>query len=65
MFKQITNLNGDEYYLLFSLVMFFIFFIVIGITLTRMNKNHIQYMSDMPMEESDKESTNHSSENQA
>lgn len=63
MFKQITNLNGDEGYLLFSLIMFMVFFIVVTIALIKMNKKHIDYMSDMPMEESDKEESIHSTEN--
>ena len=57
MFKQITNLNGDESYLLFSLIMFMVFFIVVTIVLVKMNKTHIDYMSDMPIEEGDKELT--------
>lgn len=62
MFKQITNLNGDESYLLFSLIMFMVFFIVVTIALVKMNKNHIDYMSDMPMEESDREESVHPTE---
>lgn len=60
MFKQITNLNGDESYLLFSLIMFMVFFIVVTIVLVKMNKAHIDYMSDMPIEEGDKELTHQS-----
>lgn len=63
MFKQITNLNGDESYLLFSLVMFMIFFIVVTIVLIKMKKSFIDYMSEMPMEDADKEESIHQSEN--
>ena len=50
MFKQITNLNGDEQYLIFSLLMFLAFFIIVGIMLIRMNKDHVDQMSQMPLE---------------
>lgn len=63
MFKQITNLNGDESYLLFSLVMFMVFFIVVTIVLVKMKKPFIEYMSKMPMEEADKEESIHHFEN--
>ena len=53
MFRQITNLNGDEGYLLFSLVMFMVFFIVVTVVLIKMKKPFIDYMSEMPMEERD------------
>ena len=62
MFRQITDLNGDEGYLMFSLIMFMVFFIVVTIALIKMKKKHIDYMSEMPMEDGDKEQTNHPSE---
>ena len=55
MFRQITNLNGDEGYLLFSLIMFMVFFIVVTVVLIKMKKPFIDYMSEMPMEEIDNE----------
>lgn len=55
MFRQITNLNGDENYLLFSLVMFFIFFVVVTIALIKMKKTYIDYMGDLPIEDEDRE----------
>lgn len=58
MFKQITDLNGDEGYLIFSLLMFLIFFIVVGIMLIRMKKDYSQHMSEMPLEDGENESTN-------
>ncbi|TCK85666.1 hypothetical protein [Albibacterium bauzanense] len=51
MFKQITNLNGDERYLIFSLLMFLAFFIIVGIMLFRMKKDYAEQMSQMPLEE--------------
>lgn len=51
MFRQITNLNGDENYLMFSLVMFMIFFIVVTIALIKMKKPYIDYMSDLPIDD--------------
>ncbi len=63
MFRQITNLNGDENYLMFSLIMFMVFFLVVTIALIKMKKKHIDYMSDMPMDEADKKQENQSSEN--
>lgn len=52
MFKQITNLNGNEWYLIASLLIFLLFFIIVGVLLIRMNKSHIDYMSEMPLEDS-------------
>lgn len=56
MFKQITNLNGDEQYLIFSLLMFLAFFIIVAIMLVRMKKDYADQMSQMPLEE-DNETT--------
>lgn len=50
MFKQIINLNGDEQYLIFSLIMFLVFFVLVGIMLIRMNKDFAKHMSEMPLE---------------
>ena len=58
MFRQITNLNGDERYLIFSLLIFLIFFIVVGIMLIRMKKDYSDHMSEMPLEDNENESTN-------
>ena len=55
MFKQITNLDGNEWYLIVSLWIFLIFFIVVGIMLWRMKKEHVDYMKDIPLEGSSKE----------
>ncbi|QEC79560.1 MULTISPECIES: hypothetical protein [Mucilaginibacter] len=53
MFKQFTeNINANQAYLLFSLGIFFVFFIVVTIMLIRIRKPHVQYMSDLPLEDS-------------
>ncbi len=49
MFKQITNLNGDEGYLIFTLLMFVAFFILVTVLLIRMKKDHVQYMGGLPL----------------
>lgn len=53
MFKQITNLQGDEIYLMTSLWIFLIFFVVVGMMLFFMKKDHIQYMKEIPFDESE------------
>lgn len=52
MFKQITSLDGNEWYLIASLWIFLIFFIVVGIMLFRMGKDYVDYMGNIPLEES-------------
>ncbi len=53
MFKQFTeNISGHEAYLLFSLGIFLVFFIVVTIILIRIRKPHINYMSDLPLNDS-------------
>lgn len=50
MFKQFTeNISGNQAYLLFSLCIFLIFFIVVAIMLMRIRKPHIDHMSKMPL----------------
>lgn len=50
MFKQFTeNIDGNQAYLLFSLGIFFVFFIVVTIMLIRLQKKHIEHMSDLPL----------------
>lgn len=53
MFKQITNLEGNEWYLIASLWIFLIFFIVVGVMLYRMRKDYVEYMGNIPLEDSD------------
>ena len=50
MFKQFTqHISGNQVYLLFSLFIFFIFFIVVTLLLLRLRKQHVDYMSDIPL----------------
>jgi cbb3-type cytochrome oxidase subunit 3 len=50
MFKQFTeNILGNQAYLLFSLCMFLLFFIVVTIMLFRIHKPHVDHMSQMPL----------------
>lgn len=51
MFKQITDLSGNEWYLIASLWIFLLFFISVGIHLFRMRKGHAEYMKGIPMED--------------
>lgn len=51
MFKQINNLAGGEYYLITSLLLFMVFFILVGVYLFKLNKSYINKMSEMPINE--------------
>lgn len=52
MFKQFVNtLQGDEVFMLISLMIFFLFFVAATIALIRMKKKHVDYMSHIPLEE--------------
>lgn len=51
MFKQITDLAGGEIYLIFSLIMFMVFFMLVGIYIVKLSKNHINLMRNMPIDE--------------
>lgn len=53
MFRQITNLEGNEWYLIASLWIFLIFFIIVGIMLFRMKKDYVNYMGNMPLDETE------------
>lgn len=55
MFKQITNLQGDEIFLMTSLWIFIIFFVLVGLMLFFMKKDHIQYMKEIPFDGGEKE----------
>jgi len=55
MFKQITDLAGNEIYLIISLWIFIIFFVVVGILLFTMKKEYTDYMLNIPLDEDDKE----------
>lgn len=50
MFKQIIDLGGNEWYLILSLWIFFVFFVFVAIWLLRMRKPYSDYMSQLPLE---------------
>ncbi|RYE20633.1 MAG: hypothetical protein EOP51_17435 [Sphingobacteriales bacterium] len=50
MFKQFINdINGDQVYLIISLGMFMVFFIVVTVLLIRLKERYTSYMSDLPL----------------
>lgn len=51
MFKQIKDLAGGESYLIASLILFMIFFLIVAVYLIKMNKAHIAEMSNLPLNE--------------
>lgn len=53
MFRQITNLEGNEWYLIASLWIFLVFFIIVGIMLFRMKKDYVNYMGNIPLEDTE------------
>ena len=58
MFKQFTeNISGNQIYLLFSLGIFLVFFILVTIILIRLGKAHIEHMGELPLSD-EADSTN-------
>jgi predicted anti-sigma-YlaC factor YlaD len=54
MFKQFTeNINGHQVYLLSSLGIFLIFFIIVTIVLLRLGKSHVAHMSELPLSDNE------------
>jgi formate hydrogenlyase subunit 3/multisubunit Na+/H+ antiporter MnhD subunit len=51
MFNQIKDLAGGEFYLITSLIMFMVFFLVVGLYLLKLSKTHINAMSQLPIED--------------
>jgi hypothetical protein len=51
MFNQIKDLAGGELYLITSLLMFMAFFVIVGIYLLKLNKKHIEVMSQLPIQD--------------
>ncbi|MGI4020019.1 MAG: hypothetical protein ACRYFA_00800 [Janthinobacterium lividum] len=50
MFKQfLDNATGNNPYLISSLAIFLLFFILVAVLLLRMKKDDINYMSDLPL----------------
>lgn len=57
MFRQfVDKVTGGDVYLIASLLIFFVFFVVIALLLIRMNKKHIKYMSNLPLNDDKKDS---------
>jgi cbb3-type cytochrome oxidase subunit 3 len=56
MFKQfLENAEGNQGYLLSSLAIFLLFFILVGVFVLTMRKEEIKYMSELPLNEEDDE----------
>ena len=54
MFKQfLTNTSDYNIYLISSLGIFLVFFILVGLLLTRMKKEEVDYMSSLPLNHKD------------
>ena len=51
MFNQIKNLDGGEVYLISSLLMFMVFFLIVGVYLFKLSQKHIETMSEMPIQD--------------
>ncbi|MNL67730.1 hypothetical protein D3C87_1923510 [compost metagenome] len=52
MFKQFLNqVDGSQVYLLTSLGIFMLFFLLVGILLLTMKKDEIKYMSELPLKD--------------
>jgi uncharacterized protein YneF (UPF0154 family) len=52
MFKQFLNkVQGADVPMVTSLLIFFIFFLLLGVYLFIMDKNHTKYMSNLPLNE--------------
>ena len=56
MFKQIKDLAGGEFYLITSLIIFMVFFIMVSIYLFKLSKNHISIMRNLPFEDNQTDS---------
>jgi hypothetical protein len=51
MFNQIKDLAGGEIYLVTSLLMFMVFFVIVGVYLFKLSKSHIKIMSEIPFQD--------------
>jgi hypothetical protein len=50
MYKQfIDRASGLDVYLITSLMIFFVFFLLVGLLLVKMKKTHINYMKELPL----------------
>jgi len=56
MFKQfLENAEGNQGYLLSSLAIFLVFFILVGVFVLTMKKEEIKYMSELPLNDENNE----------
>jgi hypothetical protein len=56
MFKQFLSTATDSnVYLITSLWIFLLFFILVAVMLIKMNKEHIQHMSELPLNDKNQE----------
>lgn len=56
MFKQfLENVDGNQGYLLSSLGIFLLFFILVGVYILTIKKEEIKYMSELPLKDNDDE----------
>ncbi|WP_316828503.1 hypothetical protein [Pedobacter miscanthi] len=53
MFNQIKDLAGGEIYLVTSLLMFMVFFVIVGVYLFKLSKSHIKTMSEIPFQQNE------------
>ena len=52
MFRQLLNsVNGADIPMISSLIIFFIFFLLVGTYLLIVDKKHLTYMSQLPLNE--------------
>ncbi len=58
MFDQfVRDVSGKQMYLIFSLWIFLVFFVVVSILLFITKKQHVDRMSDLPLEDGTADST--------
>lgn len=58
MFDQfVKDVSGKQMYLIFSLWIFLVFFVVVSILLFITQKKHVDRMSELPLEDGTEEST--------
>ena len=58
MFEQfVKNVSGEQIYLIFSLWLFLVFFVVVSVLLYITKKQHTDRMSDLPLEDGTSDST--------
>lgn len=53
MFKQfIDKIPGADFFMVTSFLFFFLFFVLVALYLVFANRKHIQYMAELPLNES-------------